>query len=146
MEVRTNEFGSYQASFILPEGLMNGVFTISDEQTNLPVSVEEYKRPLFFVEFDKMKDGYALDQQVRVKGKAESYSGVGLDHAKVKYRVVRSGYLPYPWLYYKSIWNIETKVIAIGETVTLQDGTFEIPFELLPDPAAKKEDGGRFQL
>ena len=55
LHVITNEYGSYHGSFKLPEGVLNGQFSLFDETTNTThyFNVEEYKRPKFFVEILK---------------------------------------------------------------------------------------------
>ena len=57
LSVTTNEFGSYKGSFRLPEGVINGNFSLYDSVTNSyqNFSVEEYKRPKFFTEIQKQK-------------------------------------------------------------------------------------------
>ncbi len=51
---RPDEFGSFHGSFKLPDNLLNGAFSIQDSLTDdsRDFSVEEYKRPKFYVEYD----------------------------------------------------------------------------------------------
>ncbi len=129
--VKTNEFGSYQTQFELPEGLLNGNFRVQDEFGSSSFSVEEYKRPQFYLEFDKVKETFRLGQDVKVPGKAMSYAGVGLSNATVKYAVVRTDYMPYRWCYYyRPYWSPEETTIANGTINTDAAGKFEIPFNL----------------
>ncbi|GAC1449792.1 MAG: hypothetical protein NVSMB7_11890 [Chitinophagaceae bacterium] len=53
LELKTNEYGSYSGKFVLPRGTLNGEFTLMDEDIdgNVSFSVEEYKRPNFFVDY-----------------------------------------------------------------------------------------------
>jgi hypothetical protein len=48
------------------------------------ITVEEYKRPKFELEFDKLDESYRLGDRVTVKGRAKAYAGNGISSAKVK--------------------------------------------------------------
>src|SRR5690606_35429757 len=77
----TNEFGSYNGNFILPNGKLNGNFSLGIEGNSnayKPFQVEEYKRPKFEVTFEPVKDEYKYGQTIEVKGKAIMFSGVPL--------------------------------------------------------------------
>jgi uncharacterized protein YfaS (alpha-2-macroglobulin family) len=76
---------------------MNGMMRISNEHGSESFSVEEYKRPKFYVEFDTLKGSYALNESVTVKGFAKAYAGNNIDGASVKFRVVRKTRFPYYW-------------------------------------------------
>ncbi|MBS4066590.1 MAG: alpha-2-macroglobulin, partial [Chitinophagaceae bacterium] len=142
IKVNTNEYGSYTGSFQLPQGGLNGQFSIRDEgiQANLYFSVEEYKRPKFYVEYPPLKGAYKVGDKVKVTGNAKAYAGNNIDNAKVKYRVVREPRLLYPWLCWKWGWPLmEEQEIAHGETNTKADGSFEIVFTAIPDKKVRKE-------
>jgi hypothetical protein len=134
LELKTNEFGSFSGTFRLPENLMSGYMRIANASGSQYFSVEEYKRPKFFVDFDTLKGSYALNENVTVKGFAKAYAGNNVDGASVQYRVVRKTRFPYYWCYY--YWGMpaatETE-IANGNLVTGADGSFEIPFKTMPD-------------
>lgn len=136
LQVTTNEFGSYNGKFKLPQNLLNGNFTITDkEQTgNAFFSVEEYKRPKFYVEFEKIKNSYKVNETVKVNGNAKAYAGNNIDGAKVSYRVVRKPRFIYTW-YFRKSWlpPVEEMEIAHGEVVTDKDGKFSIQFTAIPD-------------
>ncbi|PSK95079.1 alpha-2-macroglobulin family protein [Taibaiella chishuiensis] len=136
MEVTTNAFGSYTGKFTAPEGLLGGQMTIRDEGNSGDVSfsVEEYKRPKFYVAFDTLKGSYSLDQELTVKGFAKAYAGNHIDGATVSYRVVRRARFPYYWCFYR--WGMPSspeREIASGKTVTGADGSFTVNFRTLPD-------------
>jgi uncharacterized protein YfaS (alpha-2-macroglobulin family) len=142
IKVSTNEYGSYTGSFQLPQGGLNGQFSIRDEgiEANLYFSVEEYKRPKFYVEYPPLKGAYKVDDKVKVTGNAKAYAGNNIDNAKVKYRVVREPRLLYPWLCWKWGWPLmEEQEIAHGETNTRADGSFEIVFTAILDKKVRKE-------
>ncbi|NJO02664.1 MAG: LysM peptidoglycan-binding domain-containing protein, partial [Bacteroidia bacterium] len=98
-------------------------------------SVEEYKRPRFEVTFEPVKGTYRLNEDINVTGLAKAFSGVNLDGATVKYRVVRQAKMP-PWWYY---WRYESfsspeMEITNGVTETDENGNFKIIFPAIPDP------------
>lgn len=131
----TNEFGSFTGSFIATDGLLTGNMRIQNENGSVYFSVEEYKRPKFYVEFDTLKKDFALNDAVHVSGKALAYAGNNVDGAKVSYRVVRSYYFPYPWLcyYYRYMPQTNEMEIANGTTETDAQGNFNLDFNALPD-------------
>lgn len=137
--VQTNEYGSYSGHFRLPEGRLNGVYSIQDKETNgrAQFSVEEYKRPKFYVEFDTLKGTYRLGDTVHINGKALAYAGSNIDGAKVKYRVKRRANYPYPWLFRTAVPYSEPREIIQGETQTDASGAFNIHFPALPDKSVK---------
>lgn len=136
LPVTSNEYGSYSGKFRLPEGRLNGEFRLEEDKNSGQVgfSVEEYKRPKFYVEFDTIKGNYRLGDSVTITGKALAYAGNNIDGAKVKYRVSRVARFPYPWMMWgRSYYNVPPREITQGEMVTSADGTFSIVFPVLPD-------------
>jgi len=137
--VTTDRYGKCATELTLPKGLLNGRFTVRANNTSTSISVEEYKRPTFQVEFDEYKESYQRGDTVRVKGKAMSYAGVPVQGAKVKYTISRQ--VAFWWLSYSWYWeggyfgNGRTKeVVKEGEAVTGDDGTFEVEMPMvLPD-------------
>ncbi len=120
----TNEFGTFQGSFTIPLGKLNGRMNISTNYGSIEVQVEEYKRPNFEVVFEPLNQKYKLNDSIRLEGKAISFSGYSVGGAKVKYVITRNilsandrinGYNP-------------SKQIAIGNTQTRGDGLFNIQF------------------
>jgi hypothetical protein len=156
LNVTTNEFGSYKGSFKLPEGVMNGNFSLYDTATKSSVSfsVEEYKRPKFFTEIQKPKGTYRVNDSIEVTGAAKAYAGNNVDGAKVSFRVVRK--VRYPiWFgpdsyreggYYKGFpsGNREETEIANGITTTDAKGEFKIKFKAIPDESVDKKDQPTF--
>ena len=146
----TNEYGSYNGSFKLPEGLMNGQFSIYDSVTNATrnFSVEEYKRPKFFVDVQKPKGTYRLNDSIKVTGSAKAYAGNNVDGANVKYRVVRKTRYPvwWDWGWYKrgNYGSNEETEITNGTVTTDAKGIFNITFKALPDESVAKKDQPTF--
>ena len=130
----TNEFGSFSGSFTAPEGLLNGNMRIANKTGGVDFSVEEYKRPKFYVSFDTLKKDYALNDIIITKGKAVAYAGNVVDNATIKYRVVRMTRFPYWWYAWR--WGFPQSPemeIANGTTRTDKEGNFNIAFKAIPD-------------
>ncbi|RTL59442.1 MAG: alpha-2-macroglobulin [Sphingobacteriales bacterium] len=147
LDLTTNEFGSYNGSFKLPEGVLNGNFSILDSNTNAYAffNVEEYKRPKFYVEVKKPDGSYRVNEEITVKGNAKAYAGNNIDGATVKYRVVRKVRMPIWWGYGFSYAKIrqpnggrEEMEITNGETTTDANGEFKITFKAIPDESVDK--------
>ncbi|MEO6253405.1 MAG: alpha-2-macroglobulin family protein [Ferruginibacter sp.] len=142
LAVTTNDFGSYNGSFRLPEGVMNGSFSLYDTATkaSYSFSVEEYKRPKFFTEIQKPKGSYRVNDSIEVTGTAKAYAGNNIDGAKVSYRVVRKVHYPIWWGWYKRYPVSREEVeITNGETKTDAKGEFKIKFKAIPDETVDKK-------
>ncbi|MFT4092277.1 MAG: alpha-2-macroglobulin family protein [Niabella sp.] len=136
LPVTTNEYGSFNGSFKLPEGGLNGVLTLSTAKNTGSASfrMEAYKRPRFYVDFEKLKGAYKVNDNIKVTGTAKAYAGNNVDGATVKYRVVREARFPYPWLFWRGYWPQSSPLeITHGETTTNADGKFDIFFKAIPD-------------
>ncbi|MBC7508743.1 MAG: alpha-2-macroglobulin, partial [Ferruginibacter sp.] len=156
LKMLTNEFGSYHGSFKLPEGSLNGQFSLYDTATKASqyFSVEEYKRPKFFVDVQKPKGTYRLLDSIKVTGTAKAYSGNNIDGAKVKYRVVRKVRYPiwFGWGGYSRkggrigypMGNSDEVEITSGGATTGADGSFNITFKALPDESVDKKSQPTF--
>ena len=135
----TNDFGSFNGSFTLPNTGLNGQMHIQTSNNNGSsyFSVEDYKRPKFEVTFNPVKGSYKLGEMVPVRGTAKAYTGAALDNAGVKYKVVRRALYPrwfYEWYYgYFGTGKSSETVIINGTTKTNEQGEFEINFKAIPD-------------
>ena len=143
LDLVTNSYGSYNGSFKLPEGLLNGNFYIKDTLTGSvqSFSVEEYKRPTFSTEIKKPEGSYRVNDQIKVTGSAKAYAGNNIDGAKVSYRVVRIVRYPAWFGFYRYPYH-ETpeQEIINGTTVTDAKGEFTIDFKAIPDETVDKKD------
>ncbi|MFK5856283.1 MAG: MG2 domain-containing protein, partial [Bacteroidota bacterium] len=97
----TNNSGSFNGSFIIPIGGLNGQMTIKCSTGSVRFLVENYKLPTFEVLFDSIVGQPKLGQSVTMSGKVVSYSGSVVDGASVVYSVVRRATFPRP--YYKNV-------------------------------------------
>lgn len=143
LELTTNEYGSYSGKFLLPTGGLNGGFRLESQEIEgqTSFSVEEYKRPKFSVEYDKLTNAYRVNDSITIKGNAKAYAGNNIDGAKVKYRVERVARFIYPWMYSSKVrfpMSNRRMEITNGEVVTSADGSFTIRFKAIPDDHVNK--------
>ena len=133
LNLLTNDYGSFNGSFISPSGSLNGRMRISNKTGNISISVEEYKRPNFQISFDKIDSLFKLNSLVSIKGKALSFTGNSVSNAKVKFNVVRKARFPRNFGYFIDYYNQPETMIASGETITDINGNFIINFKAIPD-------------
>ena len=89
VKAATNDFGSFAGSYVIPPNILNGSISIVSLYGRKYVSVEEYKRPNFMVNFLPVKESYRPDDSVTIKGKVTAYSGYGLSMARVAVHINR---------------------------------------------------------
>lgn len=137
VKVLLNDFGSFNGKFKIPENKLNGEFDINVEDfdnSSISFSVEEYKRPKFYTEFEKAKGSFRVNDTVSITGFAKAYAGNNIDGAKVSYRVTRVARFLYPWMFWRTIMpRTQPLEIAHGEMTTDADGKFIIKFSAIPD-------------
>ena len=144
-EVTTDEFGMASADFVLPQNGLNGTYVIQSNVGNgyAHLTVDEYKRPTFQIEFPEVKESYQHGDTVKVKAYAKSYAGVPVQGAKVTYRVDRSQ--AFWWWRFGGDSDANAQLLE-GETVTDTDGAVTIPMPMmLPESAlADRNHTARF--
>lgn len=153
VKLTTNDYGSYNGSFRLPDGLLTGQFSLWDSANGKQIyfSVEEYKRPKFQVAIEQPKGSYRVNDSIKVTGTAKAYAGNNIDGAKVKYRVVRTIQWPWWWDYgwgrsrYIRPGGNDQMEITNGESTTNEKGEFTVVFKAIPDESVRKEDQPTFQ-
>ena len=138
--VLTDKYGTCATDFTLPTNGLTGIFHIDCQYGGCSFRVEEYKRPTFEVKFDEVKENYQDGDTLDVKATARSYAGVPVQEAKVKYKVVRrrsfwwlSWCRSYYWDDYDAVIgsSSEEEMVAEGEVVTANDGTFTIKMPMV---------------
>jgi hypothetical protein len=142
LRLTSNEFGSYAGSFVLPSGSLNGQMHLSvpEDHANAYFSVEDYKRPTFYMKWDSAAHPYRLGDTVDIQGEAIAYSQAVIDGATVDYQVTRHTRIRFP--YYPGQRKMvvyprqETATIAQGVTTTDAKGRFSVRFQALPDEGA----------
>ncbi|MCD6367226.1 MAG: hypothetical protein J7L46_06790, partial [Bacteroidales bacterium] len=137
LDIKLNEFGSASGSFVLPKDALNGRFTLQTVDGSTNISVEEYKRPKFFVKTNPVKGNFVLNDSIPVTGKAVSYAGASLSGASIVYSVVRTPV--WTWRYYSWLQQQEV-VISNGEISTDAQGNFKIKFKAVPDLSYPKNN------
>jgi uncharacterized protein YfaS (alpha-2-macroglobulin family) len=143
LQLKTNQFGTFNGSFTAPSAGLLGNMTISSSKNgSVNLKVEEYKRPKFEAKIEPLEGTYVLEQTIPVVGNAKAFAGNNIDGAVVKYRVVRQARFPYWSWGWRQPYN-ENEVgqeIAHGETKTDALGKFTIDFKAIADKQIKKED------
>lgn len=141
-ELTTDEFGVASTTFALPTTGLTGRYSIQSTNGRYGTamfSVEEYKRPTFQVEFEKLKDVYHNGDTVTLKGTARSFAGVPVQGARVVCKVTRRPSLLRWWRGVES----QSQKIQTDTLHTDNDGGFSlrIPMEL---PETLEEHPTRF--
>ena len=129
----TNTFGTFSWDFTLPEKCKLGIYQLMLKDANNPekqlyrastifISVEEYKRPTYSIEFQKDTTTYQPESNITAKLTAETYAGIPVAKAKVKYDIeVRR---LYRWFWGGDGWrNVQHE-----ETYTNDHGQLDIDF------------------
>lgn len=131
-EMKTNEFGSVNGSFIIPDNGLTGAMSITTSHGGFRKSfrVEAYKRPKFELSFDPVQKSFLPGDQVSISGKAEALAGSALDGALYRYTVVRRVQFPFGCYYWRPYFH-EEEEIASGEGTLNNEGKFEIDFKAL---------------
>lgn len=140
ISLTTNEFGSVNGSFVLPQGKLNGQFSIevdNEDNSQFDISsekyfrVEEYKRPKFEVTFEPIKEEYKYGQTIELQGKAMMFSGVPLSNSTVNYEIKKHNIRwRYFWWYPRENDNENS---ILGEAKTNEKGEFTIKLDLKKD-------------
>ena len=130
ISVKCDDFGTFSARFQIPEHTLTGYFNLEmgngSSAGYASIRVEEYKRPSFTAETLPVHSAYALGDSVRVEGKAQTYTGLPVSHARVQYSVSRSSW---GW---RSGLNHPFQEQQ-GEVQTDAEGRFDIPVLLAAD-------------
>ncbi len=137
----TTANGSFNGSFPLPAGCLPGQWSIQasggNAQGAIAVRVEEYKRPKFLVTLAAPEVSVPLGGEASLSGKAETYTGLPVADATVRWRVERTVRFPvwcrwlFPWLPFDG----GAQRIARGTATTDATGRFTIAFPAKPDAA-----------
>ncbi len=131
LSLTTNEFGSVDSFFVIPENGLTGGYHLSvvcDGKVlgNKDFSVEEYKRPTFEVTLNNPTEAIKLGQTVEIEGVAEALAGYPIADAEVKFKVQRqSSFWGFRW----SWWDQSPAYdVVAGSAMTDADGRFHIKF------------------
>ena len=134
LELRTNEYGTFEGAFTAPMGVLTGQMFVRNPTGSKYFSVEEYKRPKFEVKFDPVEGSFKLNDKVKVSGNAKAYAGSNIDGAEVRYRVTRRASFPWWFGWWRGGYSGNNAMeILNGTTTTDENGNYEIEFEAIPD-------------
>ncbi|AKD58047.1 alpha-2-macroglobulin family protein [Spirosoma radiotolerans] len=146
--LKTNEFGTFSATFAAPTDRLTGLMTIQTSHGGTSIRVEEYKRPTFEVKTDPIKQSVKLSNTVTVTALAKTFSGAVVDGAAVRYRVVRrvrqrwDGW--YSWS--RVSRNTSQSEITNGVTQTDAQGALKFAFVATPDLEKSRQDNPVFEF
>lgn len=128
LQLKTNNYGSFHGSFILPSSGLNGTYRLREKHGATYFSVEEYKRPTFEVRIDTNSAEAKINTQVEVSGNVTAFSGVKISDAKISYRITRSASYP-NWNYWRRYYpSPNSKEIKSGSFTTDSNGEFKLQF------------------
>ncbi len=145
LKLVTNDFGTFNGTFALPQGLLNGNFHLRTVSGYKNFRVEDYKRPRFEVTFQPVTGSYRLNDVVTIEGKAVSYAGANISNAQVQYRVVRKATFPFWWYSWRMPFpQRESMEITNGVVTTKEDGSFSISFSAIADASIPKSQSPVF--
>ena len=142
--VVTNEFGSFSGNFVIPANGLTGQMHIQSQNGSTSFRVEEYKRPKFEVTFTPIEQTYRLGEKIMVSGNAKAYAGSAVSDAKVTFRVMRQARYPYWRWWMEPMPNSPAQEIVNGESITKEDGSFDIEFMAAPDQNINKKQSPIF--
>lgn len=132
VNLTTNDFGSAEGFFQLPEGGMLGSFTIEasldGKNYSENIRVEEYKRPKLKITWSEPEQAYQLDQDATIVGVLKTYSGISIANADVNFTVTENRL----W-YYRGIDTDEGIPSYAGSVRTNDKGEFNVVIPALKD-------------
>jgi uncharacterized protein YfaS (alpha-2-macroglobulin family) len=148
LDLRTNDFGSVQGTFLIPQNIPAGQEYLATNNGSLPVRVEEYKRPTFQLTFLPVTGAYRLNDSVKVKGKVTAFSGYGLSNARVAVHITRQ-VKPRFYVFYgidrRSFWG-DFQEIGTDTVHTDDKGEFTLSFKAPPTEKGSPNDAYGFKI
>jgi len=143
----SNEMGSLSGQFFIPADLIKGNYTLVSSYggTRENIQVEEYKRPQFEINIEKIPVGI-LGDSLKIPGSVQFFNGIFIENALVKWEITRksisNGWRPSGRFFIKDAGYF----ISSGETATNSNGVFEIPFVAKPDFSIDADKRPAFQF
>ena len=126
----TDSMGVFKGSFRIPANCRPGrydieVYSVDDSDYDfdgyVSINVESFRQPKFEVRLNNCTDEVKYDQPVTITGKVNSYTGVPLDGATVRWYAGVSSYSCHPFCIPDERGDIR---IGAGEVHTAPDGSF----------------------
>ena len=155
-KLRPNKWGSFTHAFTAPSDRLTGSYYIRawyllkdgrKGEGNKSVNIEEYKRPKFTASFEGAPEKAELGKPVTVTGKALTYSGLPVQHAKVEWNVSRETRYPGWWRWF-CVDNGDDgeNFVGDGETETDENGVFKVTFTPVASPTADLSGDPSFEF
>jgi len=156
VKLRPNKWGSFTHTFAAPSDRLTGSYRISawyllkdgrKGEGSKSVNIEEYKRPKFTASFEGAPEKAELGKPVTVTGKALTYSGLPVQHAKVKWNVERETRYPGWWRWF-CVDNDDDgdNFVGEGEAETDENGVFKVTFTPVVSPTADLSGDPSFEF
>lgn len=156
VRLRPNKWGSFTHTFAAPSDRLTGSYRISawyllkdgrKGEGFKSVNIEEYKRPKFTASFEGAPEKAELGKPVTVTGKALTYSGLPVQHAKVKWNVERATRYPGWWRWF-CVDNGDDgeNFVGEGEAETDENGVFKVTFTPVASPTADLSGDPSFEF
>ena len=156
VKLRPNKWGSFTHTFAAPSDRLTGSYRISawyllkdgrKGEGSKSVNIEEYKRPKFTASFEGAPEKAELGKPVTVTGKALTYSGLPVQHAKVEWNVERETRYPGWWRWF-CVDNDDDgeNFVGDGETETDENGVFKVTFTPVASPTADLSGDPSFEF
>ncbi len=121
----TDNYGSVHGSVSLPVEAHQGYWELcvenKDYSSSRRIMVAEYKRPQFRVVCDAIKGTYEYGTGINVTGRSESFAGVPIAFAPVRYTIRRG-----------SLYGNYQDILVTDSTTTNADGEFRFDFKTEP--------------
>ena len=136
LKLVSNEYGSFNGKFVLPEKGFLGTFQIVIKNSGMGsarFSVEQYKRPSFFMSFETPREAIKLNDSANVSLNIKAFAGNVLNGVKVKYRVTRNAKPAFNLIRNTSFRYMPPSEIANGELISDEQGNCTIKFKASPD-------------
>ncbi|MDR1356677.1 MAG: alpha-2-macroglobulin, partial [Tannerellaceae bacterium] len=119
----SNALGSFNGEFVLPAGALTGWFTLSCGNGSTSIQVEEYKRPSFMIDLSPVTDEVAFGDEITLRGKAVTFSGVSLSEGTAAWRIIRR-----PFMLRPAYGTLREEQVAEGKAAIGRDGSFSFTF------------------
>lgn len=156
VKLRPNKWGSFTHTFAAPADRLTGSYRISawyllkdgrKGEGSKSVNVEEYKRPKFTASFEGAPEKAELGKPVTVTGKALTYSGLPVQHARVEWHVERETRYPGWWRWFCEDNDDDGEnFVGEGEAETDENGVFKVTFTPVASPTADLSGGPSFEF
>ncbi len=156
VKLRPNKWGSFTHTFAAPSDRLTGSYRISawyllkdgrKGEGAKSVNIEEYKRPKFTASFEGAPEKAELGKPVTVTGKALTYSGLPVQHARVEWHVERETRYPGWWRWFCEDNDDDGEnFVGEGEAETDENGVFKVTFTPVASPTADLSGGPSFEF